>query len=74
MFRYEIIFSDKYHKNENEMKKQRMNQRTLKLEKKKPLQLRFMSLINKRDKLIFISNFPFFFIRLYFNERGNLSK
>ena len=42
------------------MKKQRMNQRTLKLEKKKPLQLRFMSLINKRDKLIFISNFPFF--------------
>lgn len=60
MFRYEIIFSDKYHKNKNEMKKQRMNQRTLKLEKKKPLQLRFMSLINKRDKLIFISNFPFF--------------
>ena len=56
------------------MKKQRMNQRTLKLEKKKPLQLWFMSLINKRDKLIFISNFPFFFIRLYFNERGNLSK
>lgn len=60
-----MIFSDKYQKNENEMKKQRMNQRTLKLEKKKPLQLRFMSLINKRDKLIFISNFPFFYQALF---------
>lgn len=46
VFRYEIIFSNKYQKNKNEMKKQRINQRTLVLEKKKKqLQLRFMSLI-----------------------------
>lgn len=74
VFRYEIIFSNKYQKNKNEMKKQRMNQRTLVLEKKRNhYSCGSFHLLNKRDKLIFISNFPFF-IRLYFHERGNLSK